>query len=82
MHGLVVAAAQSASRRGDLDKNVAEHLRLIGIAAAVGVNLLVFPELPLTGYELDLASALQLEREDPRIEPLRKPQETTTCVWL
>ena len=71
MNNLVVAAAQSASERGDLDKNISEHLRLIGVAASAGVDLIVFPELSLTGYELDLASALQLERDNPRIEPLR-----------
>jgi len=68
---LVVAAAQSASVRGHLDENISAHLKLIGVAASVGVNLIVFPELSLTGYELDLAHALRLERDDPRLEPLR-----------
>lgn len=68
---LVVAAAQSVSKRGDLDDNISEHLRLISVAGSVGANVIVFPELSLTGYELDLASALQLEIDDPRIEPLR-----------
>jgi predicted amidohydrolase len=72
VNSLVVAAAQSASVRGDLDENIAGHLRLIGVAASLGVNLIVFPELSLTGYELDLARTLQLESDDPRIEPLRR----------
>lgn len=70
MRDLVVAAAQSASARGDVDGNVRDHLRLVGVAASAGVNLIVFPELSLTGYELDLAPALQLEGDDPRLEPL------------
>ena len=72
VNNLVVAAAQSASIRGDLDENIAEHLRLIGVAATVGASVIVFPELSLTGYELDLASALQLEKDDPKIEPLKR----------
>lgn len=72
MNNLVVAAAQSASLRGNLDENIAGHLRLIGAAASRGVNLIVFPELSLTGYELDLASSLQLKSDDPKLEPLRQ----------
>lgn len=71
MNKLVVAAAQISSVRGHLEENVARHLRFISVAAAAGVDLIVFPELSLTGYEPDLARAFQLEAEDPRIEPLR-----------
>jgi len=71
VNDLVVAAAQSASVRGNLEENVARHLRIIGAAASAGVDLVVFPELSLTGYEPDLARELQLQADDPRIEPLR-----------
>jgi len=69
---IVVAAAQVASRRGDVAANVVEHLRLIEAAASAGVTLLVFPELSLTGYELDLASMLQLSIGDPGLKLLRE----------
>ncbi len=72
MHDLKLAAAQSPSQRGDLKKNVSEHVRFIDAAGSMGVDLLIFPELSLTGYELDLASAQPLSRDDPSIEPLRK----------
>jgi predicted amidohydrolase len=55
-----------------LDENVSEHLKFIGVAASLGVDLIVFPELSLTGYELDLAWGLQLEKDDPKLEPLRR----------
>lgn len=71
LNGLVIVAAQSAGVRGDLEENIARHLRLIRAAASFGADLIVFPELSLTGYELDLARELQLEPEDPRLEPLR-----------
>lgn len=72
MSDLVVAAAQSASTRGDLELNLAEHLRFMDTAASAGAHLVVFPELSLTGYELDLASELQLRTDDPRLEPLKE----------
>lgn len=39
-------------------------------AAKRGVSLLVFPELSLTGYELDLAADLAISATDKRLEPL------------
>ena len=71
MSDLTLAAAQAPSKKGDLDRNVAEHVRFIDAAGSMGVDLLVFPELSLTGYELDSASALPLSHSDCRIEPLR-----------
>lgn len=47
---LRVAAAQLACSDDDLDANLAAHLGCIGEARAAGVDLLLFPELSLTGY--------------------------------
>jgi predicted amidohydrolase len=41
-------------------------------AAARGVQLLVFPELSLTGYEPALAAGLAIAPEDALLEPLRE----------
>jgi predicted amidohydrolase len=65
-----LAAAQTIPRRGDVEANLAEHLRLVRVAAEEGAALLVFPELSLTGYELDLAEKLAFTPSDPRLEPL------------
>lgn len=67
-----VAAAQTIPWRGDIAANLGEHLRLIALAAARDVGLLVFPELSLTGYELDLAPELSFSEQDPRLDPLRE----------
>lgn len=66
-----LAAAQTIPARGDVDANVERHLRLVRAAADAGVGLLVFPELSLTGYELDLAEELAFAEDDSRLDPLR-----------
>jgi predicted amidohydrolase len=67
-----VAAAQTIPFRGDVAANLDEHVRLCALAAARGVELLVFPELSLTGYELDLAPQLAFSEHDARLDPLRE----------
>jgi predicted amidohydrolase len=49
---LRVGLAQIDSRLGDLEHNVERHLRWIGEAREKAVELLLFPELSLTGYRL------------------------------
>ena len=45
-----VALAQIDSILGDVKKNVRHHLRFVDRAKRRGANLIVFPELSLTGY--------------------------------
>jgi len=66
-----IAAAQVASKRGDLDANLAAHAAAISVAGAHGISVLVFPELSLTGYEPDLAESMAMSPNDPRLQPLR-----------
>jgi len=65
-----LAAAQTIPIRGDVDANLAEHICLVRAAANEQARVLVFPELSLTGYELDLAAALAFSEDDPRLTPL------------
>ncbi|WP_373990121.1 nitrilase-related carbon-nitrogen hydrolase [Duganella sp. BuS-21] len=69
--GIRIAAAQAASVAGDLSANIATHLRFIAAAHAEGVQLLLFPELSLCGYELPLLRACALSADDERLAPLR-----------
>ena len=61
---LSLAVAQPACVPRDVAANVAAHAALVRAAAA---RVVVFPELSLTGYELD---ARPLVVEDPRLIPL------------
>ncbi len=65
-----IAAVQTVPVRGDVAANLDEHLRLAGRAADEGARIAVFPELSLTGYELDLAGDLAFTPDDPRLAPL------------
>jgi NAD+ synthase (glutamine-hydrolysing) len=56
---LNLALAQINTRLGNVEANLAKHLEIITEAQVRGADLLVFPELSLTGYVLqDLATAV------------------------
>jgi predicted amidohydrolase len=66
-----IALAQIAPRLGALDDNTERHRELLEGARADGVDLLVFPELGLTGYLLqDLAAEVAMRLDDPRLGSL------------
>ncbi|WP_298208857.1 carbon-nitrogen hydrolase family protein [Acidovorax sp.] len=67
---LRVAAAQSPSAPGDVARNVLTHLAFVRAAAHERVQVLVFPELSLTGYEPDLLAANVLFAEHPALAAL------------
>jgi predicted amidohydrolase len=70
---ITVALAQIAPRLGALDENLARHHELIGAAREQGADLVVFPELGLTGYLLqDLNAEVAMTRDDPRLLELAR----------
>ena len=59
---LKVGLAQITPKLGDLEANLERHLTAIEEAAESGVELLIFPELSLTGYRLrDLAFSVAIQ---------------------
>jgi predicted amidohydrolase len=65
---LRIALAQIAPRLGLFDENLERHVALITQARAEGARLVVFPELGLTGYQLqDLAADVAIRPDDPRL---------------
>lgn len=71
VQSLTVALAQIAPRLGALEVNVATHHALLDEARAKGADLVVFPELGLTGYQLqDLASEVAMRLDDGRLAGL------------
>ena len=80
---LTIALAQINTRLGDVEANLEKHLRLIATARGDGADLLVFPELSLTGYVLqDLASAVahKPSPDDPIFRELLKASQDIDLV--
>ena len=61
---ITIALAQLAVSKAAVDDNLQMHLTCIERAAALGANVVAFPELSLTGYELALLSQLAMPRDD------------------
>jgi NAD+ synthase (glutamine-hydrolysing) len=68
-----VGLAQCGAHLGALDENLARHRQLIEQARGEGVDLLVFPELGLTGYLLqDLNAEVAMRADDRRLTDLAR----------
>lgn len=76
------ALAQIDSKVGNLSANVDHHLEYIDAAIKAGCELILFPELSLTGYTVrDLAWDLATNPSaDPVLGPLRERSKTITIV--
>jgi len=71
MQTVRVALAQIAPALGQFDANLARHHELIDEARSKDADLVVFPELGLTGYQLqDLAAEVAIRLDDPRLADL------------
>jgi NAD+ synthase (glutamine-hydrolysing) len=68
---LRIALAQLAPRLGDLEANLETHRRILTDARAQHADLVIFPELGLTGYLLqDLNAEVAMGLDDPRLAAL------------
>ncbi|MBC3361594.1 carbon-nitrogen hydrolase family protein [Pseudomonas sp. SWRI154] len=76
MNTSVFAVAQSTSIAGDVSANLMRHQRFMQAAAEQRVQLLIFPELSLTGYERGLAADLAILPKDAVLQPLRDLAQT------
>jgi NAD+ synthase (glutamine-hydrolysing) len=78
-----ITLAQINTHLGDVQSNLAKHLDLIHQASSAGSQLIVFPELSLTGYCLqDLASSVAhvASTGDPIFKPLLEASQGIDIV--
>ncbi|GGZ22674.1 hydrolase [Streptomyces inusitatus] len=79
-----IAAAQFSSVPGDVGANVETMRDLVRTASEQGVRLVVFAELAVTGYGMELIAGdpgLWLTEDDPRLGPVREAcRETGTAA--
>lgn len=72
MNSVTVGLAQIYPKLGDIKTNWETHRRIIEQAAHQGVDVLVFPELSLTGYDLrDMVQEVAIDAEHEILQELR-----------
>ena len=80
---LNLALAQISTKLGDVQANLDKHLTYAKEARSQGANLLIFPELSLTGYVLqDLVPgvACRPDHDDPIFRPLLQASQDIDLV--
>ena len=63
-----LCVAQTRPIQGDVENNIASHKRLIDVALGNKADVVIFPELSITGYEPTLAKQLATTPDDPRFD--------------
>ncbi len=81
MGKLTVALAQTKPRLGDLKWNLENHLEIAERAKKDGVDILLFPELSLTGYSVrDLNAELAQAADDKFFDPFKSLSRKISLV--
>lgn len=81
---LNLALAQMSTRLGVVEANLEKHLAMIKEARGLGADLILFPELSLTGYVLqDLATTVSLrpQEDDPVFKVLLQASKNIDVVF-
>ncbi len=63
-----ISAAQTRPIKGNIIANIETHKKLIHLAVANKADIIIFPELSLTGYEPELAKELATTQDDKRFD--------------
>ncbi|MEM6378886.1 MAG: carbon-nitrogen hydrolase family protein [Bacteroidota bacterium] len=66
-----ICLAQTQSQKGNIQENIRNHLRFVDSAIDANADLIVFPELSITGYEPELAEALAVNINDEIFNPFQ-----------
>lgn len=66
-----ICVAQIKPVKGDIEANLVAHEKLIELAVAKESNIIIFPELSLTGYEPEFAKELATTPDDDRLDHLQ-----------
>lgn len=68
---LKIAISQIRSYRNDTEKNIRKHIKFIELASKHNSDLILFPEMSLTGYETENANGLIFEMNDIRLNEFK-----------
>ena len=67
-----ISVAQTRPIIGDIESNIINHIKLIDVAVTHQADIIIFPELSLTGYEPALAQSLAIDSSDSRLDAFQK----------
>lgn len=67
-----ICIAQTKSLNGNVQENIKNHLNIIKRAIKLNSDLIIFPELSITGYEPKLAKALATNVKDNIFSPFQE----------
>jgi predicted amidohydrolase len=75
-----IALAQTRPVKGDIAANIADHKRMISLALEHSAELIIFPELSVTGYEPELAKELAIDYNDALLKDFQTLSDSNNCV--
>jgi len=79
---LTVSLAQISSRLGDVDANLEKHLEYIEKSVKENSDIIIFPELSLTGYSLkDAVYDVAMPVDDKRLDPLKEASKRINIIF-
>ena len=70
-----ICIAQTRAVKGDIEANLVNHKKVIELSASHGAEMIIFPELSLTGYEPELANALATNKDDEQFNELQQASD-------
>lgn len=71
-----ICIAQTQALKGNVRQNIQNHLQLIERAVELKSDLIIFPELSITGYEPELAKELATSIEHEMFYPFQELSDT------
>jgi predicted amidohydrolase len=84
-HPMKICVAQTRPVTGDISANIEYHKTFIALAATNDADVIIFPELSLTGYEPSLAKELATDATDDRFDtfqPLSDAKQITIGIGV
>jgi len=75
-----VGIAQTRPITADIPRNIQQHKTQIAKAVSSGADILIFPELSLTGYEPTLAQILAVDPDDKKLDVFQQLSDTHRLI--
>jgi predicted amidohydrolase len=75
-----ICIAQIRPIAGDIMANIKKHKAFIDLAIAQEADMILFPELSLTGYEPSLSKELAFDKEDTRLADFQRISDEKNII--